>query len=191
MCHIPHSLLGHSSCSLGQPLTEQGHFTALKGHSVNVKGPPCLATAASTAPAPLPGKAGNPQPGLKKGRNLQPGLSPPGALEGREGKSTLTLEREGGWRPAQFHQQKPHSGQNLNLSWWVLVAQSKPRSLWGSCAGMGQGTSMQDTSMGMPGRWGCSPLSTSVLPKVVPPCPRPLLEPLLRQQKKTQGTSSA
>lgn len=50
----PHSSLcaGGRHLFIWQPSTERGHFTALKGHSVNVKGPPCLATAASTALAP-------------------------------------------------------------------------------------------------------------------------------------------
>jgi len=90
-------------------LDGEGHFTALKGHSVNVKGPPCLATAASAAPSTLgrmPRAAGN-------AGELQPGAtpSPPGALlaptagtsvageGGRDAKIMMAWESEVGWGP--------------------------------------------------------------------------------------------
>lgn len=153
----PHSLLcaGGPYLFIWQPSTEQGHFTALKDHSVNVKGPPCLATAASAAPSPplrMPRAAG-------KAVDLQPGAvpSPLGAHPapttgtsvagegGSNGKSMMAPENKAGWGPLRFGTRRSSKSLTNRKISIPNGGSQLPRAPPGdhSSTGMGQATSMQ------------------------------------------------
>lgn len=69
--------------------------------------------------------------------------------EGSSGKSTLTLEREVGWGPLQFHEQKPPltaKSTSAGGSWFPRVTSGDPARVTSGdpgSTGMGQGTSVQ------------------------------------------------
>lgn len=102
------------------------------------------------SPPPQPQLPREGKPGISSQGCGKPGISSLGCLlqvplkageEGSSGKSTLTLEREVGWGPLQFHEQKPPltaKSTSAGGSWFPRVTSGDHGS-----TGMGQGTSVQ------------------------------------------------